>query len=104
LSDWPSVRQQLVDAEAFFAAQHGRLVILDEVQRVPELFAVLRGVIDQRRQLGEAAGQFLLLGSAPTVSRGFYEAAKDVNATRRLLVAPVPNSYPGREVWRCCLL
>jgi uncharacterized protein len=66
----PSARQQIQDAEAFFAAQHGRLVILDEVQRVPELFATLRGVIDQRRQLGEAAGQFLLLGSATGVLLG----------------------------------
>ena len=35
--------------------------------------------------------------SAPTVSRGFYEAAKDLNATRKLVVAPVQNSYPGRD-------
>jgi uncharacterized protein len=66
----PSAQQQIVDAEAFFAAQHGRLVILDEVQRVPELFATLRGVIDQRRQQGEATGQFLLLGSATGVLLG----------------------------------
>ncbi|MEK7737396.1 MAG: ATP-binding protein, partial [Pseudomonadota bacterium] len=45
-------------------AQRNRLVILDEVQRLPELFAVLRGVIDIRRRGGEATGQFLLLGSA----------------------------------------
>lgn len=66
----PSARQQIDDAETFFASQHGRLVILDEVQRVPELFATLRGVIDQRRQQGEAAGQFLLLGSATGVLLG----------------------------------
>jgi uncharacterized protein len=35
--------------------------------------------------------------TAPTVSRGFYEAAKDVNATRKLVIAPVQNSYPGRD-------
>jgi predicted AAA+ superfamily ATPase len=35
--------------------------------------------------------------SAPAVSRGFYEAANDVKATRRLVVAPVPNRYPGRD-------
>lgn len=41
------------------------LVILDEVQRVPELFAELRGVIDRGRQGGgRANGRFLLLGSA----------------------------------------
>jgi hypothetical protein len=63
----PSAQRQLEDAEAFLMAQRGRLVVLDEVQRVPELFAVLRGVIDVRRRLGEGAGQFLLLGSASGV-------------------------------------
>jgi predicted AAA+ superfamily ATPase len=63
----PSAQRQLDDAEAFLLAHRHRLVILDEVQRVPELFAVLRGVIDQRRRAGEAAGQFLLLGSASGV-------------------------------------
>lgn len=55
---------QLSDPNAFFAAHADRLVILDEVQRLPGLFAVLRGVIDQRRRAGAASGQFLLLGSA----------------------------------------
>jgi predicted AAA+ superfamily ATPase len=40
------------------------LVVLDEVQEVPELFATLRGLIDDRRQAGRRTGQFLLLGSA----------------------------------------
>jgi len=60
----PSAQRQLDDPEAFLLAQRKRLVILDEVQRLPDLFAVLRGVIDLRRRNGEAAGQFLLLGSA----------------------------------------
>jgi predicted AAA+ superfamily ATPase len=60
----PSAQRQLEDPEAFLAAHPHQLVILDEVQRMPDLFAVLRGIIDQRRRLGEAAGQFLLLGSA----------------------------------------
>lgn len=63
----PSAQRQLDDAEAFLLAHRNRLVILDEVQRMPELFAVLRGVIDLRRRGGEAAGQFLLLGSATGV-------------------------------------
>jgi uncharacterized protein len=63
----PSALRQLDDPEAFLLAQRDRLVILDEVQRVPELFAVLRGVVDVRRRSGEAAGQFLLLGSASGV-------------------------------------
>ncbi len=60
----PSDLAQLSDPVAFFAAHSDRVVILDEVQRLPGLFAVLRGVIDQRRRGGAASGQFLLLGSA----------------------------------------
>ncbi len=63
----PSAQRQLDDPEGFLLAQRNRLVILDEVQRIPELFAVLRGVIDVRRRDGETAGQFLLLGSASGV-------------------------------------
>jgi predicted AAA+ superfamily ATPase len=63
----PSAQRQLDDPEAFLLAQRNRLVILDEVQRMPELFAVLRGAIDIRLRDGEAAGQFLLLGSATGV-------------------------------------
>jgi uncharacterized protein len=60
----PSAQRQLDDPEAFLLAQKNRLVILDEVQRMPGLFAVLRAVIDMRRRAGESSGQFLLLGSA----------------------------------------
>lgn len=60
----PSACRQLDDPEAFLLARRQRLVILDEVQRLPDLFAILRGIIDLRRREGEAAGQFLLLGSA----------------------------------------
>ncbi|MBK7003061.1 MAG: ATP-binding protein [Rhodoferax sp.] len=60
----PADLAQLGDPGAFFSAHADALVILDEVQRLPGLFAVLRGVIDQRRRAGVFNGQFLLLGSA----------------------------------------
>lgn len=63
----PSAQRQLDDPEAFLMAHAQQLVILDEVQRMPELFGVLRGVIDQRRRMEQACGQFLLLGSAAGV-------------------------------------
>lgn len=63
----PSAQRQLDDPEAYFLAHPNQLLILDEVQRLPNLFSVLRGVIDQRRRHGEAGGQFLLLGSASGV-------------------------------------
>ena len=60
----PGDMAQLGDPAAFFAAHADRLLVLDEVQRMPGLFAVLRGVIDQRRRAGARSAQFLLLGSA----------------------------------------
>lgn len=39
-------------------------MIIDEVQRMPELFEILRGQIDQGRRRGKNSGRFLLLGSA----------------------------------------
>jgi predicted AAA+ superfamily ATPase len=63
----PSSQRQLDDPEAFFMAHPRQLVILDEVQRMPGVFSILRGVIDQRRRQGESSGQFLLLGSASGV-------------------------------------
>ncbi len=63
----PSAQRQLDDPEALLLAHRHQLVILDEVQRFPELFSVLRGIIDLRRRDGETAGQYLLLGSASGV-------------------------------------
>ena len=60
----PDDANKLTDAAAFFEAHRDELVILDEVQRRPALFAQLRGVIDRRRRAGRRHGQFLLLGSA----------------------------------------
>ena len=55
---------KLADPADYLSRHRDKLVILDEIHRVPELFPVLRGLIDQSRQTGRAAGQFLLLGSA----------------------------------------
>ena len=60
----PSDMAKLADPESFFQGHRGKLVILDEVQRVPSLFVVLRGIIDRQKRLGHKVGQFLLLGSA----------------------------------------
>ena len=57
-------REKLSDAALYLSAHEDKLVILDEVQRVPELFQTLRGFIDKGRRRGIRAGRFLLLGSA----------------------------------------
>jgi predicted AAA+ superfamily ATPase len=60
----PSARAKLANAESYLAEHEDKLVILDEVHRVPELFQTLRGLIDSGRRRGKQAGRFLLLGSA----------------------------------------
>ena len=59
-----SDRAKLAQPELYLADHADRLVILDEVHRVPGLFPVLRGLIDRGRRAGHRSGQFLLLGSA----------------------------------------
>jgi predicted AAA+ superfamily ATPase len=60
----PLDREKLADAAFYLSEHENELVILDEVQRAPELFATLRGLIDQGRRRGKKSGRFLLLGSA----------------------------------------
>lgn len=60
----PADRRRLEDADAYLRAQQGRLLVIDEIQRAPGLFEILRGIIDDRRAAGERFGHFLLLGSA----------------------------------------
>jgi uncharacterized protein len=60
----PSDVAKLADPELYLGRVSGQLVILDEIQRLPELFPVLRSLVDQRRREGERSAQFLLLGSA----------------------------------------
>jgi uncharacterized protein len=57
-------RLKLEDADSYLRQHQGHLVVLDEIHRVPGLFEVLRGIIDERRAQGDRYGHFLLLGSA----------------------------------------
>jgi len=60
----PADLRRLDDADAYLRSLAPRLVVLDEVHRLPGLFDILRGVIDDNRRAGFRTGQFLLLGSA----------------------------------------
>lgn len=60
----PSDSQKLDDPEFYFEQHAGKLIVIDEVQRKPELFRVLRSQIDKNRRAGHRNSQFLLLGSA----------------------------------------
>jgi len=57
-------RRKLADPALFLRQYEDRLVVLDEIHRVPGLLSTLRGLIDQGRRRGHRTGRFLLLGSA----------------------------------------
>lgn len=59
-----SDRAKLSDPELYLGQQEDRLIILDEIHRLPDIFKTLRSLIDKRRREGNRRGQFLLLGSA----------------------------------------
>ncbi len=60
----PSDAAKLADPELYLSRFPDQLVILDEIQRLPGLFPVLRSLVDERRRAGEKSAQFLILGSA----------------------------------------
>lgn len=57
-------RDRLREPELFLRLHEDKLVILDEIHRVPELFQTLRVLIDQGRRSGKRTGRYLVLGSA----------------------------------------
>jgi uncharacterized protein len=59
------------DAQSLLEKHLDKLVIIDEVQRMPRLFALLRAMIDTKR----TSGRYLLLGSAsPDLIQGVSES------------------------------
>ena len=57
-------KDKLADPVLFLGKQTDKLVVLDEIHRVPALFEALRGIIDAGRRAGHRTGRFLILGSA----------------------------------------
>ena len=56
----PSDLNKLGDPELYLGQFTDALVIIDEIQRMPSLFPVIRALVDRKRK----AGRFLILGSA----------------------------------------
>lgn len=56
----PSDLRKLEDAEWFFTSQKDKLICIDEIQRIPELFPLIRSLVDEWNR----PGCFLILGSA----------------------------------------
>ncbi len=64
-------QRRLQEPDLFFRANQDKLIVLDEIQRMPELFPLLRSMIDQHR----VPGRFMLLGSAsPDLLRNSSES------------------------------
>lgn len=59
----PRDKIKLSDPGLFFEANMDKCIILDEIQLMPELFSVLRSMVDLKR----APSRFILLGSASPV-------------------------------------
>jgi hypothetical protein len=73
---------KLRDPELYLRTHEDRLVIIDEVQRMPELFPLIRAMVDQKR----TAGRFLILGSAsPALVRQASETLAGRIVYRELL-------------------
>ncbi len=122
----PADRAKLTNADLFLQGHRDRLVILDEVQFMPELFAQLRPEIDAHRRpsrfllLGSASGQLLAQSSESLAGRVSYleltpflaselmpaEAPVDLNLMQKLwLRGGFPQSFlsPSAETsyqWR----
>ena len=56
----PSDQNRLRDPELFFASNSTKLICLDEIQRMPSIFQIIRSAVDDN----DTNGQFLILGSA----------------------------------------
>ena len=78
---------KLEDPELFFAINKDRLICLDEIQRRPELFPVLRSIVDQNGR----KGQVLILGSA---SQDLIRQSSESLAGRISYLELTPFYYP----------
>ncbi len=105
----PSDYDKLAEPEIYLMEHQDKLVIIDEIQRMPEIFPVLRALIDKKRK----NGRFLILGSAsPELTRQASESLAgrivyhelspfnlkeiDYNINRLWLRGGLPRSYLAR--------
>jgi predicted AAA+ superfamily ATPase len=90
---------KLSDAELYLLQHADKTVIIDEVQRMPGLFPVLRALIDQKRE----PGRFILLGSAsPDLVKQTSESLAGRIAYLELtpfLFEEIADSHKIEELW-----
>lgn len=89
-------RNKLTEPELFFDAYRDKLICLDEIQRLPDFFSILRSEIDKDRR----PGRFLILGSA---SRDLIKQSSESLAGRISYIDLTPfflDEVAGRVSWR----
>ncbi len=90
---------KLRDAETYLQFHEDKCIIIDEIQRMPELFALLRALVDKKKE----PARFIILGSA---SPGLIRDASETLAGRIAYCELTPFSFteikniiPMREHW-----
>jgi predicted AAA+ superfamily ATPase len=95
----PRDRVRLADAYTYLDNLKLSCVIIDEVQLMPELFSLLRPLIDENR----TPGRFILLGSAsPALVKGVSESlAGRISYTELppIGLSELPNKILGDQHW-----
>jgi predicted AAA+ superfamily ATPase len=89
-------RAKLAEPELYLPQHEDKLVILDEIQRTPQLFRSLRGLIDAGRRRGRGQGRFLVLGSA-SIDLLRQSSESLAGRIRYLELAPLDAGEVGRE-------
>jgi predicted AAA+ superfamily ATPase len=89
-------RAKLSEPELYLRQHEDKLVILDEIQRTPQLFRVLRGIIDAGRRRGRGKGRFLILGSA-SIDLLKQSSESLAGRIRYLELAPLDAGEVGRK-------
>jgi hypothetical protein len=89
-------RAKLSEPELYLSEHQDELVILDEIQRTPQLFRSLRGLIDAGRRRGRGRGRFLVLGSA-SIDLLKQSSESLAGRIRYLELAPLDAGEVGHE-------
>lgn len=92
-----SDRRKLLDAEAYLKMHQDKCIVIDEIQCMPELFALIRALVDIERR----PARFILLGSAsPEVIKGASESLAGRIAYTELTPFSLPEVVASETMHR----
>jgi uncharacterized protein len=97
----PGDLAKLADAQGYLSRNADRLVVLDEIQNAPEIFPLLRALVDRARR----PGRFLVLGSASSdllrqASESLAGRIRTVVLSGLLLPEVAPSPARAASAWR----